>query len=116
MLTSYTHDFKCQTLNDSSKALQSITYGFDHMTTNLDVNFFLWHQSAWRVLRIAVKINTKEERVLNITLSSMIFILFMVTWPVATKLYHCMNQARKMKNIQLMVIYNKLTTIFLELI
>lgn len=44
------------------------------------------------------------------------FILFMVTWPVATKLYHCMNQARKIKNIQLMMIYNKLATIFLELI
>lgn len=41
MFTSYTHDFKCQTLNDSSQPLQSKTYGFDHMTTNLDVNFFL---------------------------------------------------------------------------
>ena len=44
------------------------------------------------------------------------FILFMVTWPFATKLYHCMNQARKIKNIQLMMIYNKSVTIFLELI
>jgi hypothetical protein len=44
------------------------------------------------------------------------FIPFMVTSPVATKLYHCMNQARKIKNIQLMMIYNKLATIFLELI
>jgi hypothetical protein len=78
MLTSYTHDFKCQTLNDSSKPLQSITYGFDHMTTNLDVNFFLWHQSAWVVLRKAVKINTKEECVLNIALSSMI--LYCLWW------------------------------------
>lgn len=69
---SYTHDFKCQTLYDSSKPLQSITYDFDHMTTNLDVNFFLWHQSAWRVLRKTVKINSKEECVLDITLPSMI--------------------------------------------
>jgi hypothetical protein len=44
------------------------------------------------------------------------FTLFMITWPVATQLYHCMKQARKIKNIQLMMIYSKLATIFPELI
>lgn len=86
------------------------------MTTNLDVNFFLWHQSAWRVLRIAVKINTKEEHVLKHYIVLHDFILFMVTWSVATKLYPYMNQAQKINNVQLMMIYNKLVTIFLELI
>ena len=84
------------------------TYGFDHMTTNLDVNFFLWHQSAWRVLRIAVKINTREECVSNIKFSSMILYCswlldqFITVWTKPEKLR--------------MMIYNKLVTIFLELI
>jgi hypothetical protein len=69
MFTSYIYDFKCQPQNDSSKRLQSITYCFDHMTTNFAENFLLRHQSAWLAQHIPVQISTKEERILIITLS-----------------------------------------------